>query len=161
MENSMIELLFLLSFSLHNLEEALWLPQWSKHARKYHKEVSKNEFTFAVIIVTAIGYLLTFQYYIFAPSSSFSRYIYLGFILMMVANVIFPHLIATIVLKRYAPGTITGMLLNAPIGTYILTRGVSGTDELVFVIISGVILAVIFLSLINSLFKVGKYLFDL
>jgi len=157
----MIELLFLLSFSLHNLEEALWLPQWSKHARKYHKEVSKNEFTFAVIIVTAIGYLLTFQYYIFAPSSSFSRYIYLGFILMMVANVIFPHLIATIVLKRYAPGTITGMLLNAPIGTYILTRGVSGTDELVFVIISGVILAVIFLSLINSLFKVGKYLFDL
>ena len=40
----MIELLFLLGFSLHNLEEALWLPEWSKHARKYHKEVSKNYF---------------------------------------------------------------------------------------------------------------------
>ena len=149
----MIELLFLLGFSLHNLEEALWLPQWSKHARKYHKEVSPNEFSFAVIIVTAIGYLLTFQYFIFAPSSSFSRYVYLGFILMMIANVIFPHLIATLVLKRYAPGTITGMLLNAPIGIYILARGINGAGELIFVIISGGILAIIFLLLINPLFN--------
>jgi len=156
----MIELLFLLGFSLHNLEEALWLPQWSKHARKYHKEVSKNEFTFAVIAVTAIGYLLTFQYFIFAPSSSFSRYVYLGFILMMVANVIFPHLIATVILKKYAPGTITGILLNVPIGIYILFKGINGNNELVFVIISGVILAIIFLLLINQIFKLGRYLFD-
>jgi len=83
----MIELLFLLGFSLHNLEEALWLPEWSKHARKYHKEVSKNEFTFAVIIVTAIGYLLTFQYFIFASSYALSKYVYLGFILMMIARI--------------------------------------------------------------------------
>ncbi|MEI6610656.1 MAG: HXXEE domain-containing protein [Deltaproteobacteria bacterium] len=156
----MIELLFLLGFSLHNLEEALWLPQWSKHARKYHKEVSKNEFTFAVIIVTAIGYLLTLQYFIFAPSSPFSKYVYLGFILMMVANVIFPHLIATLVLKRYAPGTITGILLNAPIGIYLLARGINGTDELAIVIISGVIMAAIILLLIKQLFNAGKYLFD-
>ncbi len=156
----MIELLFLLGFSLHNLEEALWLPQWSKHARKYHKEVSKNEFTFAVISVTAVGYLLTFQYFIFAPSSSSSRYIYLGFILMMVGNVIFPHLIATLVLKKYAPGTITGVMLNAPLGIYILIKCINGTDELIFVIISGVILAMLFLLLIKLLFKTGKYLFD-
>lgn len=156
----MIELLFLLGFSLHNLEEALWLPQWSKYARKYHKEVSPNEFTFAVIIVTAIGYLLTSQYFIFASSSALSKYIYLGFILMMVANVIFPHLIATLVLKKYAPGTITGILLNAPIGIYILVKSINGTEELVFVIIAGVVLAIIFLLLINQLFKLGKYLFS-
>jgi hypothetical protein len=156
----MIELLFLLGFSLHNIEEALWLPQWSKHARKYHKEVSKNEFAFAVIIVTAIGYLLTFQYFIFASSYALSKYIYLGFVLMMVANVIFPHLIATIILKKYAPGTITGILLNAPIGIYILIRGINHINELIFVIISGVILAIIILLLINYLFKIGKNLFD-
>jgi hypothetical protein len=154
----MIELLFLLGFSLHNIEEALWLPQWSKHARKYHKEVSKNEFAFAVIIVTSIGYLLTFQYFVFSSSYLLSKYVYLGFILMMVANVIFPHLIATMVLKKYAPGTITGILLNAPIGIYILVRGINGTEELSFVIIAGVILAIIFLLLINQPFKAGKYL---
>ena len=156
----MIELLFLLGFSLHNIEEALWLPQWSKHARKYNKEVSANEFRFAVIIVTAIGYLLTFQYFIFAPSFALSKYIYLGFLLLMVANVIFPHLIATLVLKKYAPGTITGVLLNAPLGIYILLKEITKTDEVVFVVISGVILAIIFLLLINQCFKLGKNLFD-
>lgn len=156
----MIELLFLLGFSLHNIEEALWLPQWSKHARKYHKEVSANEFRFAVIIVTAIGYLLTFQYFIFAPSFTLSKYIYLGFILLMVGNVIFPHLIATLVLKKYAPGTITGVLLNAPLGIYILLKEITRTDEVVFVVISGVILVIIFLLLINQCFKLGKNLFD-
>jgi hypothetical protein len=59
----MIEILFLLGFSLHNIEEALWLPQWSQNATRFHKPVSNNEFHFAVIMVTAIGYLFTFQYF--------------------------------------------------------------------------------------------------
>ena len=117
-----MELLFLLGFSLHNIEEALWLPGWSKHARKYHKEASPNEFRFAVIIVTAIGYLLTFQYFVFGADYAAAKYIYLGFILVMVVNVFFPHLIATIVLKKYAPGLITGLMLNAPLGVYILFK---------------------------------------
>lgn len=156
----MIELLFLLGFSLHNIEEALWLPGWSKHARKYHKEASPNEFRFAVIIVTAIGYLLTFQYFVFGATYPAAKYIYLGFILLMVVNVFFPHIIATIVLKKYAPGLITGLLLNAPFVVYILLAKIDNTDELIFVIIAGIILAVVFLLLINQLFRVGKYLFD-
>lgn len=156
----MIELLFLLGFSLHNIEEALWLPNWSKYARKYHKEVSPHEFRFAVIIVTAIGYLLTFQYFIFGADYAAAKYIYLGFILMMVVNVFFPHLIATIVLKKYAPGTITGILLNAPLGTYILIKKIAKIDELIFVIIGGIILATFFLLIIKYLFVLGKYLFD-
>ena len=156
----MIELLFLLGFSLHNIEEALWLPGWSKHARKYHKEVSPNEFRFAVIIVTAIGYLLAFQYFVFGSAYTAAKYIYLGFILIMIVNVFFPHLIATIVLKKYAPGLITGLLLNAPLGIYILIKKINDLNELIYVIIALVILAVVFLLLINQLFKLGKYLFD-
>ncbi len=156
----MIELLFLLGFSLHNIEEALWLPGWSRHARKYHKEVSPNEFRFAVIIVTVIGYLLTFQYFVFGAVYAAAKYIYLGFILMMILNVFFPHLIATIILKKYAPGLITGLLLNAPLGIYILIKNINKPDELIFVIIAGVILAAFFLLLIKQLFRLGKYLFD-
>jgi len=156
----MIELLFLLGFSLHNIEEALWLPGWSKHARKYHKEVSPNEFRFAVIIVTAIGYLLTFQYFVFGSAYAAAKYIYLGFILIMIVNVFFPHLIATIVLKKYAPGLITGLLLNAPLGIYILLKNINKTDELFFVIIAGIILAVFFLLSIKHLFALEKKLFD-
>lgn len=156
----MIELLFLLGFSLHNIEEALWLPGWSKHARKYHKEVSPNEFRFAVIIITAIGYLLTFQYFVFGSAYAAAKYIYLGFILIMILNVFFPHLIATIVLKKYAPGLITGLLLNAPLGTYILLKKIGDLNEFFFVIIAGIILAAFFLLSIKLLFIFGKKLFD-
>ncbi len=155
----MIELLFLLGFSLHNLEEALWLPGWSKHAEKYHKKVSENEFRFAVIMVTAIGYLITFQHLVFS-SSKMSEYIYLGFIMMMVVNVIFPHVISTIVLKKYAPGTLTGVMLNAPIGIYILNKCIGSIDELLYVIISCIIISAILLPLIKLFFRLGRDLFD-
>ena len=146
----MIELLFILGFSLHNIEEAIWLPEWSKYAKKYHKEVIENEFRFAVIIITAIGYLITFQYILF-PYSVYAKYIYLGFIIMIVFNVLFPHLVATIILKKYAPGTITGIILNAPIGLYILVKNISGFNELFYVILCGLILALVTIFLIKLL----------
>lgn len=156
----MIELIFILGFSLHNIEEAIWLPQWSKHAQKYHRQVSENEFRFAVIIITAIGYLITFQYLLFAPMHPISKYIFLGFILMMVLNVIFPHLISSILLHKYAPGTITGVLLNGPIGIYILSTKILNTQELLFTILAFIIITVVFLLMINVLFKIGNHLYD-
>jgi len=156
----MIEILFLLGFSLLNLEEALWLPEWSKHAKKFHKEVRKNEFRFAVIIITAIGCLLTFQYFILKDYFIIAKYIYLGFVLMMIVNVVFPHLISTILLKRYAPGTITGIILNAPIGVYLTIKGINNYKELIFIIISGVVLSSVLIPLIHLLFTIGKKLFD-
>lgn len=154
----MIELLFLMGFTLHNIEEGIWLPAWSRHAGKYHKEVSGNEFRFAVIAVTALGYLFTFQYFIF-PHSFFSRHLYLAFILMMTINVIFPHLAATLILKRYAPGLLTGVMLNAPIGIYILSQKISSAGELLYTILFTVILAVIFIILIKILFKIENSVF--
>ena len=38
----MIEILFILGFSLHNIEEALWLPAWSKQAKTFHQEITAN-----------------------------------------------------------------------------------------------------------------------
>jgi hypothetical protein len=156
----MIELLFLLGFSLHNIEEALWLPRWSKYAKKYHPEVSENEFRFAVIIVTSLGYLITFQYFLFSSFSNVSKFIFLGFIASMVLNVLFPHLISTLILKKYAPGTLTGIILNAPIGIYILTNQIKTTNDLIQLLISLAIITIIMLVLIKILFKIGRTLFD-
>lgn len=72
---------FSLGVTLRNLEEAIWLPHWSQSVGKYQHPVEKNAFVFAVIVITMFGY------------------IYLGFIGMMGLNAIFPHLVATIVLK--------------------------------------------------------------
>lgn len=156
----MIEFLFLLCFSLHNLEEALWLPKWSKYVKKYHKEVSENEFRFAVIFITAFGYLITFQHLIYSSSLNISKYIYFGFILMMVLNVIFPHLILTIVLKKYAAGIITGLILNAPIGIYLLAINIKTINEMIYTLISSFIITIIFLIIINILFKIWNKLLN-
>jgi hypothetical protein len=152
----MIELLFLLGFSLHNIEEAIWLPKWSKHAKKFHKEVSQNEFNFAVIIITTFGYLLTFQYLILADGFSLSKYIYLGFISMMVLNAIFPHLLSSIVLKKYCPGTITGLILNMPIGIYLLYHNIRNFEDLIFVVVSFFIITISTLISLKYLFILGN-----
>jgi hypothetical protein len=156
----MIEILFILGLSIHNIEEALWLPEWSKYAKKFHREITGNEFRFAVIIITAIGYLVTFQYFIFSETSIVSKYLYFGFVSMMILNTIFPHLIATIALKKYAPGLITGILLNVPIGLYILINNIHSGNELLLLLISTISVTIIILSLIKLLFRIGKRLLD-
>lgn len=156
----MIELLFLLGFSLHNIEEALWLPAWSKNAKKFHKEVSEKGFRFAVIAVTVLGYLITFQYFIFSPLSFLSKVIYSGFVLMMVLNAVFPHLLATIILRSYAPGTMTALLLNVPIGLYILYTKTNGFSEMLYTIFSGLVLSLLVILMINPLFAIGEKITD-
>jgi hypothetical protein len=156
----MIELLFILGFSLHNIEEAIWLPQWPKNTKTYHKEVSANEFGFAVIVITAIGYLITFQYFLFASKVSISKYIFLGFVLTMMINVIFPHVISWVVSKKYAPGTLTGLLLIWPIGFYLFCNEVADGIELLYVFLASIIMAGTFLLLIRLLFNLGKKLYD-
>ena len=117
-----LKFIFLLGFTIHNLEESVWLPEWSKHAKKFHKPVERNQFIFAVIIVTILGYLITVVEIINNNPGSVFSYIYLGFIGMMGLNTILPHLAATILLKKYAPGLITALLLNLPLSIIIISR---------------------------------------
>lgn len=156
----MFELLFLMAFSLHNLEEGLWLPEWSKFAGKYHKKVEKNEFHFAVIIVTLFGYLLTFLNLVFGFDYPVIRDIYLGFVLMMVMNAVFPHLLAAIALKRYAPGLITGLLLNVPIGLYIIFVEYQNVINPLWLLASFVGVTVVVVASLNPLFKLGAKLIE-
>lgn len=116
----MLELLFLFGYSLHNLEEALWLPAWSKYAERFHAPVQSAVFHFALIIVTAEAFLIAALRFAFPDSPATT--VFYGFVCMMVLNVFFPHLLATIALRRYAPGLITGLTLNLPVGALLLYR---------------------------------------
>ncbi|WP_094607103.1 hypothetical protein SPSIL_030210 [Sporomusa silvacetica DSM 10669] len=155
-----MELLFLLAFTLHNLEEGIWLPRWSKHAGKYYSPVSNREFHFALIVITSVGYFITFLFLLFGQTSEAFKYIFLGFVVMMSINSIFPHLLATIVLKRYAPGTLTGLLLNLPIGIAIFINSLETGMQLHLIIISGVIITVLSIAALRPLFKLGNKLID-
>ena len=155
----MIEILFLIGFLIHNhAEEPYWFPEWSENAGKFHKTVTKSEFYFAAVAVSTIGILFTFQYLIFGNSCILSKYIFLGFVSMMVLNSIFPHLAATIILRKYCPGLLTGMLLNFPIGTYIITKNISSGKEFAALLVSTVAVSIFSILIIIPSFKFGKTL---
>jgi hypothetical protein len=154
----MLELLFLLGFTLHNIEEALWLPAWSKHAGRFHRQVQPHEFHFAAIVVTILGYLLTFVHLV--NENDLAHYLFDGFVLVMCVNAIFPHLIATIIFRRYAPGLLTGLLLNLPIGLALIQQALDqGLSERSLILTAALLGLGLVLS-INPLFKLGGRLIE-
>lgn len=151
---------FCLAITLHNLEEALWLPKWSQLDSSFQKTVTPNEFHFAVLIITALAYLVAFLYLNFSESNIF-KWAYVGFLGSMIFNAIFPHLIANLLTKTYAPGLTTALLLNIPINTVILfklhdLRLVSLKE----IVLSTVVIGVILLAMIPLLFMLGGNLLN-
>jgi hypothetical protein len=148
--------MFLLGFTLHNLEEAIWLPEWSKSSGRFHPKVEKNEFHFALIGCTTLGYLLTFLALALGQSNPFIKYLYLGFVMLMSLNSFFPHALATIILRKYAPGTLTGLILNLPIGLYIILCRYGSQIEMGKFIIGTILMIVIMAGSIKPMLKIGK-----
>lgn len=147
--------LFCLAITLHNIEEAVWLPKWSQRASRFHKPVTPGEFHFAVIVVTVLAYVSAL-YFCFQPASEPAKWIFTGFLGSMVVNAIFPHLIVTILMKKYAPGLLTGLLLNIPVNSFIIAQMFQNHSitwkEL---IISTIAVGSLLLALIPLLFKAG------
>jgi Protein of unknown function with HXXEE motif len=147
--------LFCFAITLHNMEEAVWLPKWSQQASKFHKPVTPSEFHFAVFVITMLAYLSAF-YFFYNQASELAKWFFIGFLGSMIVNAIFPHLIATILMKKYAPGLLTGLFLNIPINSFIIVQIFQKSyftwKEL---IISTIVVGTLLLSLIPLLFKVG------
>jgi hypothetical protein len=108
--------------TLHNAEEAVWLPAWSQTAGIWHPPVGACEFRFAAIAVTVIVYgtISCFVRY----NTRFARTIMSGALVMVLVNVLVPHLVASLVLSGYAPGVIAGIVSNILVSLYLLRRGV-------------------------------------
>jgi hypothetical protein len=160
MPDNYLLLFFPLAITLHNIEEALWLPQWSKHAGRFHPPVEKNEFYFALIVITAIAYLATFLTVLFPDNMYVTRMFY-GFLGAMIINAIFPHLVATIVLKKYTPGLLTGLFLIIPVNSILIYRAiVIELISILEIVITTLALGAIFILAIPLLFKAGRYLIN-
>lgn len=155
-----IKIIFLLGFTLHNLEEAIWLPKWSKYARKFHEPVETNQFIFAVIVVTIIGYILTALDFVIGDSGNFVNYIYLGFIAMMGINSVFPHLVSTIVLKKYAPGLITALFLNLPFSLILIIGHIKNGINIFYLLVAIIIVSGLMLFSLKYLFRLGRILIN-
>ena len=154
----MLKFLFLLAFIVHNLEEGLWLPSWSLHAKRFHPVVTFREFHFALFFITSLGILMTFISYMFGRDLAVIEGIYFGFVAMMVLNVVLIHIPACIVLRRYAPGTLTGVLLVLPIGGWLLFMYIKGMLPVPYMIGGTVGFTVVTVALLKPLFWAGRKL---
>lgn len=150
--------LFALVITLHNIEEAVLLPTWSKTAGKWHHPVGALEFRFAVIVLTVLAYVVVWL----ATASgkeSVGAYLLAGYALAMLLNVFFPHVIATAVMRRYAPGTFTALLLNLPVTLLLLQKGLqNGYVHIQRLVWVGPLMIVGILAAIPVLFAIGRRL---
>lgn len=112
-------------FAVHNAEEVLGLERWSQAVPSYvHSPVTTGQFGIAVALFTALGFLTVFFRRLYLSETAYFR-VLAAFAGMLLLNVFFPHLIATLYFKAYAPGVISAVTLNLPVTAFILWRGVS------------------------------------
>jgi len=160
MSKDILWLFFPLAVSLHNLEEAIWFPIWSKTAKNFVKSVEKNQFSFALILVSILAYLSTF-FALANPNSWFWTHLFHGFLGAMIVNTIMPHLASTIILRKYSPGLVTSLFLLVPINSVILVNSVNlGIIQILDLLLSGFFVSLILLSLLPLFFKFGKFILD-
>jgi hypothetical protein len=153
-----LEWLFPLVITLHNAEEALWLPGWSKRAGRWHDPVAPGVFRFAVVILTLLVYVVTALSF-WSGKQTVCTYLVFGCMAVTLANVLIPHIAASIAMRSYMPGLATGVVLNLPVLSLLvvlaLRQGyVSGWKAAAYSVgVAG--LVVLF---IPALFKLGKAL---
>ena len=149
--------LFAGAITLHNLEEALLLPGWSQSAGRWHHPVGVREFRFAVGVLTALAYIAAVLSVV-GGKESVGAYFIAGYALAMLVNVLFPHLLATLVMRRYAPGTATALLLNLPVTVLLLYRGFQDSYiRLPAFLWAGPLVVAAILGSIPLLFTIGRF----
>lgn len=156
-----LQIIFLLGFTLHNIEEAIWLPGWSKIASRFHKPVESSQFIFADIVITMVGYLVTILDILYYRDILLIHYMYLGFIGMMGLNVFMPHLAGTIFLKKYSPGLLTGLFLTLPLSIIIISGQIKEGLNIYYIILSIIMFSGITMSLLKYLFILGDKLINI
>ena len=142
-------LLVPLLFIIHNCEEALTMAEWSHKAPEFiQPAVTSVQFSVAVTILSVIGIIMTvIAKYMF--DGKYFVNVMCGFSALLFMNAFFPHIIAAIYFKMYAPGVLTSIFLYLPFCSYVfykvLRNNIIGKKNFIlsFTIgtISGVLLA--------------------
>jgi hypothetical protein len=160
MSLSLLGWLFSFGVVVHNMEEAWFLPAWSKRPRFRHTEVSAGSFRFAALALS-LAALLAAWLASAGGVCSFGAYFITGYALTMVLNALVPHIAACIVLRSYAPGTATALLFNLPLGGWLVHRALAEryVEPSVFVISAPITILCIIAS-IPLLLAVGSKLFS-
>jgi len=153
-------IIFMFCITLHNIEEALWLTEWRiKNMPNSKTTPMKKHFIFAVLGITVLGYL-TAGLFILFPDNLYIGYAFIGFVGAMLVNAIMPHLILTVVFKKFCPGVFTGCFLIIPFHIIILLNALSGTLTIIEVLASVIVVGLILLGSILIFESIAKKIFE-
>jgi hypothetical protein len=153
--------LFPVAVTLHNLEEAIWLPGWvAEHANQLPYVAGPAAFRFAAAVLTVAAYVITYLS-VHHGRENLWTYLWFGYVVTMLANVFIPHVPAALIFRSYAPGLVTAVVVNLPVMTFLLVHALrygyaSGRKAVVF----AVVMPVGIVAMVPILFVVGKLLPD-
>ena len=106
--------LFPIVVTLHNAEEAIWLPGWSKRGVLWRRPVTPGSFRFAVAVLTVLAFAVTWMS-VLSGKQTVWTYLVFGSMAVALANVLIPHVALTVALRSYMPGVGTAVTLNLPV----------------------------------------------
>jgi hypothetical protein len=111
--------LFPLFLSIHNGEEAIWMPQfWQR--RLWNVPLSQSQLWLMMIVLDALAVLVTY-FAVKCGKQSWAAYLYAGFVFVILLNV-FWHVAVAIWYRAYAPGVVTAVVFNFPSTIYLLRK---------------------------------------
>lgn len=125
MKFSRLQWLFPIAVTLHNGEEAIWMPGWAaRHLSRLPLHApAAPEIRLALLVLTVAGFVVTYLSARRGPQS-FWAYLLFGSVVTMLANVFVPHVSAAILFRSYAPGVVTAVLVNLPVMSFLAVRAV-------------------------------------
>jgi hypothetical protein len=121
MPHFFLPLLFATGVTLHDLEEALWLPGWMR-TRTHVKTVfdpHPKAYWVGTSLVSFVVWIAALAVGIWPTVPPF-HLVLSGFALAMAVNAVVPHLSMSLIQRSYMPGTATGMLFNLPLAVLLI-----------------------------------------
>ena len=114
--------LFALAFTVHNIEEGLFLPVYAADESRLAGRVTPFALRFTLVVLTAAIYGIAA---LAAAGNHSGIQILAGFAAVMVINAMVPHLTLTVAFRRYAPGTGTAIFLMVPLSVLVIVDGLA------------------------------------
>jgi hypothetical protein len=115
---------FPVAVTLHNGEEALFMPGWvAAHSSQTPVHPKPGLIWGGLIVVTLAAFAVTVM------SSRRGRqslwiYLWFGGVSTMLINVFVPHVPATLFFGQYTPGVVTAVFINLPLMSLLLYKAV-------------------------------------
>lgn len=120
-----LQWLFPIAVTLHNGEEAMWMPPWdARHAAALPVHPPGAEvIRLALFALTVGAFVVTYLSARKGPQS-FWAYLLFGSIVTVLVNVLVPHVPAAIAFRGYAPGVVTAVVINLPVMSWLTIRAI-------------------------------------